>query len=95
METFIDQALHPATRTCDAVAARLENLRTEMAQSARTRRGGARSERSSDCGRGLHRAARAQGERDGVARIPQALRFRKAAFLLSRIPPGHGHSTMY
>ena len=34
METFIDQALHPATRTCDAVAARLENLRTEMAQSA-------------------------------------------------------------
>ena len=34
METFLGQALHPAVRTCDAVAARLERLRTEMAHTA-------------------------------------------------------------
>ena len=34
MATFIGQALHPAVRTCDAVGARLEQLRTQAAHTA-------------------------------------------------------------
>ena len=34
MATFIGQALHPTVRTCDAVASRLEQLRTQAAHTA-------------------------------------------------------------